>query len=349
MKLTSQRILWYSVIAAIGFILVFAFVYPFIQVGVVPWWNRLLGITETPGPGEAGYIYYGNLQVNIPIYDVYDDSTTTPTGIVCKIWHADETTLFGSATTPDGDDDISGQVLPEDKGILYLGVDHVATVIYYTLDTESATGYVTALSPKDWDDDGMLEHYFKVDVSSFAPLAAGETQREVTLNLFAMQTDVTGLNLVGVANATSADLSGATYLDLYATAYVDGVTLGDGFKMVRVELTMPDSANETYYEDGKVKNVWVQVGEYKWTTLSWQPGQDRFLVWEATDVTQEVYGKPILYDKNMGATDVGEITVHIKGANFVASAFWNPTVKLTFIDPAGTITTDTLSMTFTDT
>ena len=350
-KLTSHKVALYAIIASICFILVFALVYPFIQTAIVPAWNRILGIQE-PAPGvPPGFIYFGNLQVNIPMYDVYDDSVVTPTNIVCKLWHADEATLFGSKTTPDGDDDISGQVLTEDAGILYLSVDHEATVIYYTDDAESdgATGYLTALSPKDVDDDGVLEHYFKLDVTSLAPLDAGETQREITLNLYAMQTDVTGLNIVSITNPSSADLSGATYLDLYATAYVDAVTQGDGFKLVRVELTMPDAANETYVEDGKVKSVWMQVGDYKWTVLSWQPGQDRFLVWEATDVTQEVYGKPILYDKNMGTTDVAKCTVHIKGANFAANATWNPTIKLTFINPAGTISTDTLAITFTDT
>jgi len=275
-------------------------VYPFIQAAVVPWWNQIIGVEPTvEGEVPEGFVYTGNLQVNLPMYDVYDDSTVTPTGIVCKLWHADEVTLFGSKTTPDGDDDIQGQVLTEDAGILYLSVDHVATVIYYTDDAESgeSTGYLTALPPKDVDDDGTLEHYFKVDLTTLAPLAAGETQKEVTLNLYAMQTDVTGLDITSISQASSADLSGSTYLDLYATAYVAAVTQGDGFKLVRVELTMPDSANETYYEDGKVKNVWVQVGDYKWTVLSWQPGQDRFLVWEASDVTQEVYGKPILLRK----------------------------------------------------
>jgi len=351
-KLTSYRVFWYALIAGIAFVLVFALIYPLILTAVVPWWNDVIGVPKEPAPGvPPGYVYTGNLQVNIPMYDIYDDGVITPTNIVCKLWHADESTLFGSKTTPDGDDDIQGQVLTADAGILYLSVDHAATTIYYTDDAESgeSTGYLTALPPKDVDDDGTLEHYFKVDVTSLTPLAAGETTKEITLNLYAMQTDVTGLDITIISQATSADLSGATYIDLYATAYVAAVTQGDGFKLARVELTMPDSGNETYYEDGKVKNVWVQVGDYKWTTLSWQPGQDRFLVWEATDVTQEIYGKTVLYDKNMGLTDVGKCTVHIKGANWDASALWNPTIKLTFIDPAGTISTDTLALTFTDT
>ena len=50
------------------------------------------------------------------------------------------------------------------------------------------------------------------------------------------------------------------------------------------------------------------------------PAQDRFLFWEASDVTQEVNGKQIMFDRNMGDSEVCKITVHIKGANFAASA-----------------------------
>lgn len=355
-KLTSKRVFWYAVVAGLAFIVLFAFVYPFVMVAVVPWYNKLIGVKEPTGEEPpTGYIYSGNLQITLPEYDVYDDSAKTPTSVVTKIWHADKATLFGSVTA-DGTDVITGEVTEADLGVLYMSVDHAATTTWY-LDptvTDANSNYLTEHFLWDVDDDGILEYGFKIAVTSLSPLKAGETQKAITIGQYFYDCDVTGLNIVAVTNPTSADLSGASYIDLYATGYVDAVTRGDGFKLVRVELTMPNAANETYVDDGKVKNVWVELAgskggdTYKWTTLSWQAGQDRYLVWEAQDVTQEAYGKIVFYDQNMGATDVS-YKVHIQGANFAAAAVWNPTIKLTFINPAGTISTDTLAITFTDT
>jgi len=296
-----------------------------------------------------GFVYTGNLKVNLAEYNIYDDSAATTTNIVAKIWHADQATLFGTVTM-DGSDSITGQVNAADNGVLYLSIDHAATVIFYTLDTKTGTvnTMLTAQSPKCVDADGVLEHYFKLDLSSLTPLTAGETQKEITLNMYFMGADVSGLDWTATINPSSAALSGTAYVDLTAEGYMTSVTEGTGFKIVRVELTMPTSGNETYVEDGKVKNVWVSIGDYEWTVLSWQPGQDRYLVWEASDVTQEVNGKDLFYAKNAGTTWC-TYKVHIQGANFAASAVWNPTLKITIIDPAGTISTVSETLTFTDT
>lgn len=312
--------------------------------------NLLSGFKAPTVPEvPTGFVYSGNLKVNLAEYNIYDDSAATTTNLVAKIWHADQTTLFGTVTM-DGTDSITGQVNAADNGILYLSIDHAATVIYYTLDTKTDTvnTMLTAMSPKDVDADGVLEHYLKLDVTSLSPLTAGETQKEITVNIYFMACDVTGLDWTATINPSAAGLSGTTYLDLTAEGYMTTVTEGSGFKIVRMELTMPTSGNETYVEDGKVKNVWVTVGSYTWTVLSWQPGQDRYLVWEASDVTQEINGKDVFYAKNAGTTWC-TYKVHVQGANFAASAVWNPTLKMTIIDPAGTISTVSETLTFTDT
>jgi len=348
-KLGMSTVFLYALVAAIAFVLVMATVYPL----VVPIITKLLGIAPTP-PAEVppGYIYSGNLKVNLNTYDLYDDNVQNPDDAVdIKIFHADGVTIFGTATTLDGSDAITGQVYSIDRGILYLAVDHDSGTTEYFLDTKSAqvsATYLTALAPKDIDADGVLEHYWKLDVTSLAPLQAGETQKEITLNLYCMPADVTGLDWTATINPTSADLSGAAYIDLTAEGYMTAVTEGTGFKVVRVELTLPTAGNETYVEDGKVKNVWVQIGTNRWTVLTWQPAQDRFLVWAATDVTQEVYGKDFFYARGVGTTWL-TYKVHIQGANFAALASWNPTLKITVINPAGTISTITEAITFTDT
>jgi hypothetical protein len=334
-------------------------VYPFVAAVITPWVNQILGIAPekppTGGQPPTGFVYSGNLKVNLNCYSVYDDSAITPTNIVFKLYHADGSTLFGTRVGA-GSDYITGQVLDSDRGTLYLAIDHAATTIAYVDDvkTDAATGYLTAMAPKDIDQDGILEHYFKVDLSSLTPLQAGETQKEITFSIYMLNADVTGLGISAITNPSSADLSGTSFIDLYATDYITGVTQGTGFKIVRVELTTPNAGNNSYVDNGQVKNVWVSIqGDsqtvYKWTSPSWQSSASRFLVWEATDVTQEVYGNKILYDRNMGSTDVGKITVHIQGANWAQGAVWNPTVKITYINPAGTIGTISLAITFTDT
>jgi len=345
-KLGTTTVFWYALIAACAFILVMSFVYPMVQNLAAQWFGEELG-----GPPEEPYIYSGNLKVNLNTYDLYDDATQDPNDAVdIKIFHADKSTVFGTATSLDGTDSITGQVFESDQGILYLMVDHDTGTTEYYLDqkTDEVNAYLTAASPEDLDDDGVLEHVWKLDVSSLSPLQGGETQKEITLNLYCMPADVTGLDWTAVINPSDSGLSGSSYVDLTAEGYMTGVTEGTGFKVVRVELTMPNSGNETYVEDGKVKNVWVQIGDDKWTVLTWQPGQDRFLVWEATDVTQEVYGKTYFYEKNAGTTWL-TYNVHIQGANFASGAVWNPTLKITIINPAGTVSTVTESITFTDT
>ena len=299
---------------------------------------------ELPPPG---YVYTGNLQVNIPIYDVYNDTAITATSIVTQLWHADQTTLFGSKTTPDGNADIKGQVVATDNGVLYLSVDHAATTIYYIDDAKSdaACGYLTAMSPKDVDADGTLEHYFKVDLTSLTPLSAGETTKEVTLSLYGIDYDAPS-GITSSVNGTSSSLSDTSYLDVYSTGYLAGINAGDGFKIVKVVLnTGTTGDNETYYEDAKVKDLWISLTygygkTYTWTSYDYAYSgagvATRFTFnIGVSEITQEVYGKPVIYERNCGST-FATWTVHIKGANFGAAAHWEPTLYIYYIDPAGT-------------
>jgi len=348
-RLGVSTVFIYALIAGIAFLLIACVAYPLVNT----WAQKYLGIIPAPKEGAppTGYVYSGPLTITLNTYDLYDDAAQNPDDTVdIKVWHADGVTPVGTATTLDGTDSISGTVDTADNAILYLSIDHDTGTTEYYLDakTDSVNTMLIALSPKDVDADGVLEHYFKLDLTSLTPLQAGETSKAVTLNLYCMPADVSGLDWTAVLNPTSASLDGSSYVDLTAEGYMTAVTEGCGFKIVRVELTMPDSGNETYVENGKVKNVWVQIGSDKWTTLSWQPGQDRFLVWEASDVTQEVYGKEEFYAKNAGTTWL-RYYVHIQGAGFTSTYKWNPTLKITVINPAGTISTVTESITFTDT
>lgn len=343
-KLKTSKVVVWAAAATITVLIISGIFWPYIMSA----WNSVFG----PGPTEEKrYIYSGNLQINLVTYNIYNDAVKDPdNNVVVRIFHADGSTIFGVATNLDGTDSISGQVFPSDAGILYLSIDHESGTTEYFIDakTASVNDYLTALPPRDVDGDGVLEHYWKLDVSSLSPLQAGETSKTITLNIYCMPCDVTGLDWVPTINPSAAGLSGTSYIDLTAEGYMTGVDEGSGFKVVRVELTLPNSGNVSYVEDGKVKNVWVQIGSDRWTVLSWQPAQSRFLVWEATDITQEVYGKEYYYAKNAGTTWL-TYKVHIQGANFASGAKWMPTLKITVINPAGTISTVSETLSFTDT
>ena len=319
----------------------------------------LIGGKVTPTPPPSGYVYTGNLNVNIPIYDIYDDSAVTPTGIVAKLWHADQKTLVGSVTTPNGTSDITGEVTAQDNGVLYLSVDHVATTIYYIDDakSDSASTYLTALPPTDVDQDGTLEHYFKVDLSSLTPLQAGETQKTITLNLYAIDYDNPS-GITSSTNGTSASLSGSSYIDVYSTGYLAGIDAGDGFKITKVILnTGTTGDNETYYEDAKVKDLWISLTygygkTYTWSSYDYAYSgagvATRFTFnIGVTDTSQEVYGKNVIYEQNCGST-FATVTVHIKGANFASTASWEPTIYIYYIDPAGTTSSISATIAFED-
>jgi len=357
LKIKTGRVVIYAGAAAITVILVFMlFAY-----AVIPYLASV-GIkqpTETPGPKPEGFMYSGKLSVDIPIYNVYNDSTLTVTNVVAKLWHADEATLVGSKTTPDGTDDINGQVSPSDNGVLYLSVDHEATTVCYIDDARSdgASEALTALAPKDTDDDGTLEHYFKVSLDSLGPLAAGETQKVITLNLYAIEYDAPSA-IVSSVNGTSADLSDTSFLDVYSTGYIDGIAAGKVFKIVKVLLdTGTTGSNETYYEDAKVEDLWISLTygydkTYTWSSYDYAysgSGVATRFTFDigVTEFTEEVYAKNVVYERNCGST-FATFTIHVKGANFDASASWIPTLYIYYITPAGTVTSINHAVAFTD-
>lgn len=342
---TSNVVIW-SATACITVLVIATIFWPYI----ISAWNSVFG----PGPGEEKkYVYSGNLQITLNTYNLYNDSVLNPhDSVKISVFHADGSTVFGTATGLDGTDVISGQVFESDNGILYLAIDHGSgnTEYFLTEKTDAVNAYLTALPPRDVDNDGILERYFMLDVSWLPPLQAGETQKTITLNLYAMQADVSGVSWSATLNPSASGLSGTEYIGLEATGYMTGVFEGCGFKVVKIELTLPDAGNVTYIEMAKVKNIRLTLGGesfYNLGSLLDSAGK-RIVVWQAQDVAQEIYGKQYFYAKNAGTMWL-QYSLYIQGANFASSAKWNPTLKLTIIDPAGTISTVTQSITFTDT
>ena len=311
-------------------------------------------ITATETIETTSSYYSGPLKINLPAYNSYDDSVYSTASVAVKIYHADKCTLFGSTTTSTA---ITGTLLPEDNGILYMVLDlGVDTEEYIdSARITNANSYITEHFPWDYDSDGIIEYGYTLNLTSLTPLAEGESYKEITINQYYWRCDVTGLMDVSLINATSADLSGTSYVDLTSSGYISGCSLGYGFKIVKVELLFPNSANASYYDNGQVKNIWISLGYGKDKTWTWSSFQargtgDLYLTANigVIDITQEYYGRLMFYESG-AATTVFTYNVHIQGANFSPGAVWMPTLEITYINPAGTLGTISGVMSFTDT
>jgi hypothetical protein len=346
-KLKTSKIVVWAAAATITVLIISAIFWPY----VMTFWNSTFGPST---PSQPKYIYSGPITINIPQYNSYNDSAFTSAYPTCKIYHADKSTLLGSSADATA---ITGQVLPEDNGILYMVLDIGSSTAFYIDDsrTQSANPYVVDKFSWDYDSDGILEYGYKLDLTSLTPLSAGESSKTITINRYIWQAKITGLTGTSLINATSTDLSGGSYIDLTASGYVSGCSLGSGFKIVKVELTFPNAGNASYYDNGQVKNVWISLGYGKdktWTWSSFGPRGTGDLYLTAnigvTDITQEYYGKMMMFDRG-AATTVFTYNVHIQGANFAQGAVWLPTLTITYISPAGTTGTVTQALSFTDT
>ena len=346
-KLKTSKVVVWAAAATLTVLVISAIFWPYIMT----FWNATFG----PGPGpKEKFIYSGSLKINLPVYNSYDDSTYKTSNATVKIFHADKTTLFASTSTSAA---VTGEILPEDNGILYMVLDSESDTTEYVYSTriKSANSYVTEEFQWDYDSDGIIEYGYKLDFTSLTPLAAGESQKEVTLNQYYWLYDAPAATATSTINATSASLDGGSYLTLSSEGYLTGVAQGYGFKIVKVELTFPNAGNATYYDTGKVKNVQISLGYgtgkvWTWTQFQSRGTGDLYLTANigVTDITQEYYGKLAMYERNAGAT-VFSYRVQIQGANFASTASWKPTLVITYINPAGTPGTVSRPIAFTDT
>jgi len=345
-KLKTSKVVLWSAAACLTVLVITGIFWPYISA----YFQSSIGGVKPP----PTYIYSGNLKINLPCYNSYDDTKYTTSNATVLFYHADKSTLFGSTSTSAA---TTGQIKAEDHGILYMVLDTGTDTTEYVDSARifsANSPYITEAFGWDYDNDGVLEYGYKLDFTSLTPLAAGETQKEATVNQYYWLYDAPATPASSV-NATSANLNGGSYLTLSCEGYVTGVAQGYGFKIVKVELTFPDSGNATYYDTGKVKNVKISLGYgtgkvWSWASFQGRGTGDLYLTANigVTDITQEYNGKLCMYDRNAGST-VFSYSVQIQGANFGAAAEWTPTLVITYINPAGTPGTISRIINFYDT
>lgn len=339
----------------------FALLFAVILVGAVVWTmvivpsfnsQSLSFVTPTSAPVGAngvvsGTAFSGPLTVNLQFLNHGDlDAVYTTANGTGKLYHKDGT-LFGTMTSAGV---ISGNVNPADNGLLYLQWQPASTVYLDAVVTAANNGYLSYASPMMVQ--GVAYYYFPVNVASLQQISGLTTS--LNLNMYLYVADVSGLSYTSLTNATSADYSGTARVVSSCNGYISGMTQETAFKIVKVEMSMPDAANITMFDNSQIKNLQVQLGlgnGQTWTSSTYTHNTGgTYIQFDLgiSDPTQEYYGIPVVYASTNSATDIS-YTVKGECAGFTASTVFVPTLIVTYIGPDGATGTISRPVSFTDT
>ncbi len=305
-------------------------------------------IASTPGGGTPG-VFSGQLAISFTFLDHGNlDTVDTTANATVKIYHADKTSLFGTTSTGAT---ITSQVLPSDKGQLWLLLQPAATRYVVADYTAQQSSYLGPVFP--YQVEGVDYYMFPFDVSSLNQVSGLTTA--LTLSIYQYDADVSGLTLTSLANATSADYSGTSWTTASGSGYLTGLTQEDSFKITKIELSMPDAANISLLDNSHVKSLSVTLGlgngqaPRTFTQYSHATGGSYIqFVTGISDTTQEYYGIPVLYAATDATTSIS-YTVSCQLSGFTAADVWDPTLTITWIGPNGATGTTTKEVSFTDT
>ncbi|MFA5714938.1 MAG: hypothetical protein WC998_04320 [Candidatus Paceibacterota bacterium] len=307
---------------------------------------------DTPQTSDGlpvGGVFSGPLAVSFTFLDHLNlDAVDTSANATVKIYHADKTSLFG--TTSIGAT-ITSQVQPSDHGKLWLLLQPAATRYVVADYTAAQSNYLGTASP--YTVEGVEYYMFPFDVSSLKQVSGLTTP--ITLNIYQYDADVSGLTLNSLANATSADYSGTSWVTASGSGYLSGLTQEDSFKIAKIELSMPDAANISLLDNSHVKSLSVTIGlgngqaPRQFTSYTHATGGS-YIQFQTgiVDTTQEYQGIPVLYSATDATTSIS-YTVSCQLSGFTASDVWDPTLTITWIGPNGATGTVTKEVSFTDT
>jgi hypothetical protein len=321
-------------------------------------------VAETPEgeiiPATGKQYFYehgGKLTINNDGYKTYDDSSVTTALPTRKFFHANKQSLMmslGYATTSG-----SGDLWISDNGILYLVIDMNGTTYYldeyetlnfggdYIAERIDAFDYDPV--DGDYDDDGTIEYYYKCDFTSVPK--SDNNEATVYQNLYLINYD-SAPSITSQANVTGVSATTDNYYT--AEGYIAGWTgEGYGFKLSRVYITMGTATdNRTRVEDGYVKFVSLSVGDYTYTSAGWDYGSGWWKMNNvitssdpAADPTEEAYCPMVYYDRGAGTT-WAKVNFKIYG-HLSSSDVFLVTIKIYYINPAGTVATATQNYSFT--
>ena len=311
------------------------------------------GSRDPLGTDVFFYQHGGQLKVNIKFYWSYDDSAITTNRPTIYIYHADKESLFGSMSS--SVDNVTGDMWIADEGILYCVMDWGTGTTYFLHEDRIATdnAYISGDRPTRWDydEDGTDEYLYKLDVTKLSKISAGESQKEITFNGYAWKAE-SAPAITSISNVTT--MSYTAYEYYVAEAYISGWD-GEGYaiKINRLKVTLPDAGNATVSDDGNVKLQYVSLvyGDgktFRWTGYDWDQAGKEYVMdlgMSSSEQTQEFDGKLVMYERGTGST-FAKVNIKIQAKMTAINVVWLPTIKLYYINPAGTIASTTLTVKF---
>jgi len=302
----------------------------------------------TGGGVETGNPYYGRLKIYSEFYWSYDKSTIYGGAITYKVYHKDKVNLAASFT--DASPNATVTVWDSDDGLLYLVADYgTGTTNVLDIDAIQQQAFVKPGSYQGWDYDldGTVEPCFQIDITSLPALSAGLTAHEIDVNMFAWKY-ASGLTITNIANITSVSTTALT--DYYSENYFSGISEGYAFKIVKMEITFADisdatqkAANDTYAENGNIKlrEVTCSWGTYSGSQITWELSNHRWVINVGVPDINNEQGAILLQRRRGDPATTLTVKIHWQCKFAAASKTLNPTLKITYIDPASTTGTYT--------
>jgi hypothetical protein len=314
---------------------------------------------EVIAPDGVDYFYEhgGQLKITLKMYNEYNNTLVSATRPAVTIYHAKgidfsapSGNVFGTmdATT----DNVTHDLWVSDEGVLYLVIDHGTSVNDWFIAPDNNLQYAVS-GPTEWDHDGdgTYEYMWKIDVKELPRLQAGESIKNVAMNLYLTQADesfdiASDYNVTGVTNTEWTYVDSAIYVSL---------DKGHAVKMNKLVLDLTgtgSNANHTLIDNNSVQiqyaKLVIQGGKsYTFDSFTFSKA-GKEVVFDLGDYveseTQEFYGIPIYRDVDEGVR-FATLYLRIK-AKFDQSDGFVPDVKASFIDSVGTITTKSQLMDF---
>lgn len=243
-------------------------------------------------------VYVGRVKVNLVELKRLDGSVYGMTNTWYRMLHADGdyNNKVGTISTAKS---VTGDLLPEDNGYWTLCLDYGNTSHWLDIGETLADERITDIYGQDGDRDGFDETYMRLWLGNLGALKAGESYKEVEVNLIY---DVADLNpaFTSLTNASSIGTSSYSYYT--ATGYTTGTAEGEMAKIAKIVLDFSATDNETYPDAEYWKLTHFRIGAYTFTASQfggYDLANKRYQI-KFGDQTNHFGGKDLYYAKNGG-------------------------------------------------
>jgi hypothetical protein len=247
----------------------------------------------------AGNVYSGRVTVNLVQIKRIDGAAYGIADSQMRVIHGsmDYNDKVGTLTG----DTITGDLNKADKGTWYLIVDYgTNTTLWLDSAETSKSEYVAKIFGNDGDRDGFDETYIQLDLSTLAPLVAGENAKVVDLTLINCPARISSIDFTSLMNVTGISASAYGYHS--ATGYMDGFSEGDEGKLAKVILDFSASGNQTYPDTNAWMLTQLKIGAYTLTGSqfgTYDLANKRYLILFG-DQINSAGGRDFYYEKNAG-------------------------------------------------